>query len=314
MAIPLSTYGNTLTDLQSGTNAAQGLDYQRANAQDAINQQRLEAFLKLRGQQAQIQAQQNALAQDRAMQMAQLIQQDKQFNTTAANTMTLADKDAASRLAVANAAAKGMDPRAFETILAYNQQGQDKVAQARALSAQRKSTLAEIKAEKDKHWYGNGAGAAQFKNTFGREPDASSAASRLNALDTQAASLGLEPDNEIDSPSFGGYKLPTFNPITTGGSRGTPAINPPVLPFNPTGPAQPPPVPPQTQVPATFLPGSGAISIGGVPSGVPSGGEFNFGGSNQFDGGAPAMFAPPPPAPATKTIRIGADGKAYYVQ
>lgn len=281
MAIPLRTFGNTLTDLQAGTNAAQGLDYSRANAQDAINQARLEAFLRLRGHQATIQAQQNSLAQERAMRMAELAQQNQQFGTSEANRLTLADKVAASQLAVAKESKGGLDPRAFETILAYNTQGQDKVAQAQALSAQRKATLAEIKAEKDRHWYGNGTAAAEFKNTFGREPDAGSASVRLNALDTQAASLGLEPDNQLGSATFGGYKIPPFSPIVPGQLRGgapNPQVQQPTM-FSPSGsmPAAQPPVPAMLQ--------GGDVTLGGVPLN-------NFIDSPPVDSLAPSVVQP----------------------
>lgn len=291
MAIPLTTYGSNLTDLQSGTNAAQGLDYSRANAQDAINQARLEAFLRLRGQQAGLQYQQNNLAAERAMRFAELAQQDKQFGTSEANRLALADKAAASQLAVANATKSGLDPRAFETMLVYNQQGLDKQASARALSYRRKALLDEIAAYKDKGYFVNGPLSTAFKNQYGREPDAKSARTALDALDTQTGTnLGLEPDNDPKSPGFGGYVIPQFSPLVPGPLRGT-------LPNN-TGQSPLPTVQPTTgvqpQIPAMFQGGGSTANIGGYD--VVPGGAFdriiNGSVAPAVDAVAPSTVAP----------------------
>lgn len=276
MAIAMRTFGSNLTDLQSGTNADKGLDYQRANAQDAMNQQRLEAFLRLRGQQAAIQAQQNQIASDRAMKMAELLQQNQQFGTQQGNMMKLGELEAKTRLDVAKATgeSKGLDPRAFETILAYNTQGQDKVSIARALSAQRRAALDEIKAAKDNAtWLSGymakpGPLASSFQAQFGRVPDAKAAATRLTAIDTQGASLGLEPD-----PMTGGFVIPNFNPITPTGLRGagggtTPQSGAPTVlqTVQPTLPsADQGQVPAMLQNPGISSGGASDITIGGVP-------------------------------------------------
>jgi hypothetical protein len=298
MAIPLRTFGNTLTDLQSGTNAAQGLDYSRANAQDAINQARLEAFLRLRGQQATIQAQQNSLAQERAMRMAELAQQNQQFGTSEANRLTLADKVAASQLAVAKESKGGLDPRAFETILAFNQQGTDKEAAAQALSVQRQKLVKEIKAGQGNHSWNpfkdNSPDYTDWKEKFGTEPDAKAAILRLGALDAQAAPIGL-----IANDTTGGYDYRPFTPIVPGQLRGgapPPQVQPPTT-FSPGGsiPSAQPPVPAMLQ--------GGDVTLGGVPLN-------NFVGSPPVDAFAPSTV----PTPPNRTIRIDANGNAFYVQ
>lgn len=244
MALPsTSTYGNTLSELQAGTNADRAVAYSRQNAEDATSQARLEAFLRLQGQKYQTQAQQSALQADRAQRMAESIQQNSQFNTTEQNRLKLGEMDAKSRLDVAKATAdaRGIDPRALQTILDHNAEGEEKLSIARALSAQRKALLDEIKASGDDEFgFGswNGPAYKPWKDTFGREPDAKSAAARLNALDIKAATAGFETD-----AIGGGYVIPKFTPLVPGG-RGVlpsqpqetppspiPAVNEPALPF-----------------------------------------------------------------------------------
>lgn len=214
MAVPLRTYGNTLSELQAGTNAAQALDYQRANAQDAINQQRLESFLRLRGDQLKTDAQQRELAANRAQRMAELLQQNSQFGTSQANQMKLGAMDAASRLAVAKATAegRGVDPRIMDAITdreIFNREGKARVTEAQQLSQQRKAALAEISAADADGYFWNNKSYGEWKKLFGREPNKKTATEALNAINLRAGTLGLIPLAD------GGLSSPDFEPLQT---------------------------------------------------------------------------------------------------
>lgn len=219
----MRTFGNTLTDLQSGTNADKALDYSRANAQDAINQQRLEAFLRLRGQQLQTQAQENNLAANRAQRMAELLQQNRQFDISEGNRMKLGEMDAKSRLDVAKAMAegRGLDSRLFQSfadIQELNNSNLNKVRYAKQLSDARKAAVqarnAPMTSEEDTFGWGN----APYKK---RVADLDSV---LANLDLEAAKLGL------GRAADGGYIVPDFTPIVpptlpvTGGRSAVPAM------------------------------------------------------------------------------------------
>ena len=280
-----TVYGSTLSDLQSGKNAAIGADYARANAQDKISQDRLEAFLRLQGEKYAIQAQQNTLAAGRAMRMAELAQQDKQFGTSEANRMALGKLEAETQLGVAKETSRGMAPGIFENALAFNQQEEAKAAQSIAASARRKALVAEIKAANDYHYaWANGQAYEDWKSKVGSEPDAKRATSDLNTLDTQSAANGfsLSPD--------GGYNPYVPKLITLPGSKGVPAINP----NNPT--VAPPANPPaQPGIPA-MLQGNTITNIGGYD--VVPGGAFdriiNGPVAPPVDALVPSMVAPRP--------------------
>lgn len=246
MAIPLSTYGNTLSELQAGTNAAQALDYQRANAQDAISQQRLEAFLRLRGQELQAKAQQNRDAAERAQRMAELLQQNSQFGTSEANRMKLADIEARTRENVAKttAEARGLDPRVYQMMTEYQAMNDERaqlMSKGQQLSAARIAALAEKKKLKDAQgWTDLGDPNVSFFNRR-VNPRWTELNDTIAKLDAEALRLGFAP-----SPD-GGYVLGA--PATT-----TPTIpqdfksfsRTDVIPFSPTPPSAltvPPPAP-----------------------------------------------------------------------
>src|SRR5690349_2384272 len=242
-------YGNTLTDLMAGKNAAQGLDYSRANAQDATGEARLEAFLRLQGQKYVTQAQQNALAADRAMKMAELVQQNNQFNTSEQNRLTQLDKIAASQLAVANASKGGVDPRVYQSIAeiqAANQAAQERHNYLTQLSQKR----AAIKA-RQKEMMAN-RGALDFGDPNAGfwdrrvSPEWTDLETQLKDLDKSAAQM-VDPRSGIGpviDQTTGGYIIPplTLIPIP-GGYKGEPGT---------PNSSNPNTVIPQAQVPAMF--------------------------------------------------------------
>lgn len=186
MAISMTTFGNTLSELQAGANADKGLDYQRANAQDALNQQRLEAFLRLRGQQLETQARQSDTAAARTQRMAELLQQ------TQANR-ELAQMDAASRLAVANATAAGRGAPANAELEALKFEQAQLLQRGKQMSDARKAAVAERQKIKD----------AQGRTDF-FEPNISFWNRRVNPrwtelndliakIDVEAGKLGFAP-------------------------------------------------------------------------------------------------------------------------
>lgn len=257
MAIAMRTFGNTLSDLQAGTNADKGLDYQRANLQDQVNQQRLEAFLKLRGQQLEQQAKQSQMAAERAQRMAELLQQNKQFDTEQRNRMDLgrlnsetqksiAESDARSRLDAAKATAEGrFDPRGMQALAdieALNQENLQKTRYAQQLSDARKAAIAtrnKIKADQGFFDVGqpNDARWAEINDA-------------ITKLDAQAVQLGIAP-----SPD-GGYVVPGYVPIIVPNARGS--VSAPVV--------SPSPAP---EIPAMFNGGQFRGAGGGASWGEP---------------------------------------------
>lgn len=248
MATAMRTFGSNLTDLQAGTNADKGLDYQRANAQDAINARRMEAFLRLRGQQLETQARQSEASAARAQRMAEMLQQNAQFGTSEQNAMKRAELEAETRRDVAKTTADGrIDPRMFESfadIQALNNENLSKIRYAEQLSQARRTALAQKNAkmlpEEDTWGWGN-------KPYAKRVADADAL---VKQLDAQAATLGLAP-----SPD-GGYVVPSYNPIPVT-NFGRPAV---------TEPLPGPSTIQQPKTPAMLVPAQGGeISIGGVP-------------------------------------------------
>ena len=200
------------------------------------------------------QAQQNELAANRALKMAELVQQDKQFGTRESNTMKLGELDAKSRAEVARigADARGMDPRMFQSfseIQALNNENQNKIRYAKQLSEARKAALLEReKIKANKGWF-----------DFGQpnDPRWAELNSLITNLDTEATKLGLAQSPE------GGYLVPDFTPIASPVYPGmrTPSV---ALPTSPAPEITPAPVA-QAQVPAMLQ--GGGVTMGGVPLG-----------------------------------------------
>lgn len=240
MAIAMRTFGNTLSELQAGTNADKGLDYQRANAQDAINQARLEAFMRLQGQKYQTQAQQSEQAANRAQRMAELLQQIE------ANR-ELTQMDAKSRLEVAKAMAEGraVDPRIAGLKLELEQEETEN----RALSEARKKIFDEMKllekAQSANWWRDRGEpndiGAIFSSSRYGQLKEA------LAKMDAAAAERQLTPDSD---GWYVGYKLAT-----------------PVIPVQPNSATPVNPVPamiPTVPAPAPAPTGAAYMGMGGM--------------------------------------------------
>lgn len=270
MAIAMRTFGSTLSDLQALTNADKGLDYQRANAQDAINAQRLEAFLRLRGQALQTEAQKNRDAADRAQRMAELIQQGSQFKTSEENKIKLGQMEADSRRDAAKATAEGrLNPQLEGLKLQHAQEE----AERRSLSEARKKISDEMRlleqAKAKNFWdFGdpNDPGARWTSTRYGALRDA------REALDKNAAQLGLSPHPD---GGYVGYDVPSV-----------------VVPVTP--PQAVAPVPPMIPIaPAPAATGSAYMGLGGmlpstanrvvapVPSMIQP--RVSGGGTNYFD-------------------------------
>lgn len=217
MAVAMTTYGSTLSDLQRLTNEDRAIDNQRANFQDQINAQRLSDFLKARSEENKTKSQRDAEAAKMLDAQQARAQQGSQFDTQQRNLMSLegnrlaADKELqgmaganALEIAKLQSANRPMDPRYFDSLIgiqASNQEQQQKAKYAEQLSNARKATLAAknspMQASEDSLGWGNPA----YKK---RVADADTT---LKQLDATALSLGLAvaPD--------GGYIIPAFTPI-----------------------------------------------------------------------------------------------------
>lgn len=211
-------YGNTLSDLQAGKNAAQGLDYSRANAEDATSQQRLEAFLRLRGQQAAIQAQQNQLAADRAMRMAELIQQNQQFGTREKNLMDLGKLEAQTRENVAKTTAegRGVDPRTISNLWQIQDAERQKAERINFLN-QLSETRRQVKKQIDAMKANQGLTDFGDPNVSFWNRSVSPEWTRLNQqlkeLDA-AAARSVDPDTglaPVVDETTGGYFIPGYH-------------------------------------------------------------------------------------------------------
>lgn len=200
----LSTFGTTLTDLQSGMNAAQGLENQRSNFQDQVAAQRLSDFLRARSDENRTKAQRDAyMAQILESQQARG-QQGRQFDAELKNRLDLGQLDAASRKEVATIGAGRTDPRFADTIAdiqAQNAKNFQNVQYAKKLSAARKALLAQKNApmtdEEDILGWKNPA--------YKKRVDDIDAA--IKQLDTQATLL------ELGVSADGGYVVPDFTEI-----------------------------------------------------------------------------------------------------
>lgn len=165
MATASRTYGNTLSELQAGTNADKAITYSRQNAEDTTSQQRLEAFLRLRGQELEAKAKQADKAADRA------------------HNLKLGEMDAKSRLEVARATAEGRtSPKAEELKLALQQEEIEK----QSLTDARKKIIDEMQALEiaRKRWDigdPNDIGADWTSTQYGKLRDA------LSKIDAYAA-------------------------------------------------------------------------------------------------------------------------------
>lgn len=282
----MANYGSTLTDLQAGINAARGLQIQRDNEKDRLSQQQLEAFLRLQGQKYQTQAQQNALAADRAMRFAELAQQNQQFGTRESNLMKLGELEAKTRENVANATRGGLDYRSVPAILEadqYNKEGQARVVEASRLSQEAQEAMDEIKAANDYHYlWWNGGAYEPFKQKYGREPNLKQATENLKRIRDRAAELKLTPTSRggFDAPPFAPLQIPT---IGRSGQSVEPA----------------PPAAVQPRVPAMFQ--GGDVTIGGVPL-------------NNFIDSAPVVdaLAPSTVAPPVSRYRWTPNGVVAY--
>lgn len=234
MAVAMTTFGSTLSDLQKLTNDDRALDYSRANFQDQINAQRLSDFLKARSEENKTKAQRDAEAARMLDAQQARAQQGQQFNTQQENLMQLErdrltsakDLQAAAgatdlEIEKLRAANRQMDPRYFDSLIdiqAANQEQQQRAKYAEQLSNARKATLAQKNSPMQASENSLGWWNPAYKK---RVADADMT---LKQLDATALSLGLAvaPD--------GGYIIPSFTPIQI----------PPMLNQNPVTPAPAP--------------------------------------------------------------------------
>lgn len=236
MAVAMTTFGSTLSDLQKLTNDDRALDYSRANFQDDINARRLSDFLKARSEENRTKAQRDAEAArllDAQQARAQQIAADKELQGMAgANALEIAKLQSASRQ---------MDPRMFQVasdIEAENNEQQDRINRIRQLSAQRKMALGEKgRIEADKSWTRSLSGVLDFgapnQGIINRsvDPRWKELTDMIANLDAEAKSLGGLVAND------GGYNIPVVTPLKT----------PAMFNANPVAPAATPtPVVPQS--------------------------------------------------------------------
>lgn len=292
MAVSLTTYGSTLSDLQRLTNEDRALDYQRANFQDDINARRLSEFLKARSEDNKVKSQRDSEAaklldaqQDRAM-------RGSQFNTQQGNLMKIEEGRNAADIAAETARARSaidlaklqgsnalevakiqgqnrqIDPRYFQALAeteALNQEGQQQVEYAERLSNARKATLAAknspMQASEDSWGWGN----PEYKKRI------TDAETTLKQLDATATSLGLAvaPD--------GGYVIPPFKPI---------------------------------QVPAFFNQGVNPVAPAQVPIQQPAADPFPFLSTDAPPARTLAPIATPAPV---RRFRVTPDGRTIAV-
>lgn len=228
MAVAMTTYGSTLSDLQRLTNEDRAMDYQRANFQDQITAQRLSEFLKARSEDNRTKSQRDAEAARLLDAQQARAQQGSQFNTQQQNLMAIEQgRNAADRASEAARAAaaidlaklqaesakeiatiqgqnRQIDPRYFQTLAetqALNQEGQQQAAYAEQLSNARKATLAA----KNSPMQASEDAWGPFNSAYKKR--VADADATLKQLDATASSLGLAvaPD--------GGYIVPAFKPI-----------------------------------------------------------------------------------------------------
>lgn len=246
MAVAMTTFGSTLSDLQKLTNDDRALDYSRANFQDDVNARRLSDFLRARSEENRTKAQRDADAARLLDAQQERAQRGSQFNTQQQNLMSIegqriaADKELqgmagtnALEIARLQAANRQMDPRMFQAmgdLQAVNQEDQQRVRYATQLSNTRKAALAErarIKADQ-------GKGLFTFDVGQPDDPRWKELNDVISNLDAQATSLGiaLGPDGGYVVPEFTPMQVPAmFNPSP---APAVPAVTQPVVPQ--TGP------------------------------------------------------------------------------
>lgn len=271
MAVAMTTYGSTLSDLQRLTNEDRALDYQRANFQDSINAQRLSDFLKARSEENKTKSQRDAEAAKMLDSQQDRAQRGTQFNTQQQNLMKieewrntadatteaararsaidLAKLQGSNALEVAKVGAQQMDPRTFQYVAQIEAENRDSLADfnlKKSLSDERRAAVRERNTiQGNKGAFDVGAPNAGFFNRS-VDPRWTALNERIAQLDSEAIKLGLR-----EGPD-GGYVIPAYTPIKVpamlnqGGSPMTPATTPapaggvvlPYLPENQTAPAQ----------------------------------------------------------------------------
>lgn len=241
-----TSYGNTFTDLQAGINAAQALDYQRANAQDEANTRRAVARMQQRGQQAEAQARAEQQKSQTALALAQLLAQQGEASAGRQSMMDReryrGETDKEIEKMRLDRSASAFDPRAFSTIAeieAANNEKQQKFEQAQRLSATRKQWVGRLGAERAK--------AGMFESGSPDKNVIAEAEAAIKSIDTQAAALemGLAPDQN------GGFIItpPTMIKIPAMLNRG--AVSPITAPaaVSPISPVTLPVAPPAAIAP-----------------------------------------------------------------
>lgn len=235
-----TAYGNTFTDLMAGINAAQALDYQRANAQDAANTARAVARIQQRGQEAQLESQRKQQESQTAFALAQLLSQQRE---AAADRQSLMDRErlrAETTKSIAESDNKAraeleknrsvFDPRAFSTIAeieALNNEQIQTRQKAQQLSEARKAALALKKAAQGDKWGPWNTKEYNDAKAAGTLIPESEADARLKAIDAAAATLGLVPSFD------GGFVIPALTPIQIPDMLNRGAIAPGTAPLSP---------------------------------------------------------------------------------
>lgn len=269
----MNSFGSTLTDLMTGINNAQAIDYQRANAQDAVSAQRFAALLQAQNEAAQ-QRERSALTRE-------------QFQ----NNIDVAKLRPADYRAAQTA----------QELAALEKQKQDKIAFGVLLSKRRIDALNELKKiAPGAGWLWNDRGYNQRK----AELDAA-----IRSMDALAAQEGMavgpdggyvfqgavippDANDKAGVPPLGGVAPYPGRPVRTPGS---PDVIPPASSSFDLG---------------SFLGrylGPGASGPAPATGGDPSGLSTFF---NLFRGSTPAATIPPPamftvPAPTNRWDYIG---------